>query len=138
LRVTRLIDESASLSPTSYDAQRQTASGGTRLWLEARTSWQLDRALFASEEIRIERLRFLSAREDTRVARETLGLLLSWQTAAVELVDQSAEASYAECRRLWLRERQLALELDLVTGGWFDRWSRRAAGRRPKVRCHHR
>ena len=30
------------------------------------------------------------------------------------------------------------LELDLVTGGWFDRWSRRAAGRRPKVRCHRR
>ena len=136
--MTRLIDENASLSPTSYDAQRQTASGGTSLWLEARTTWQLDRALFASEEIRIERLRYLSAREDQRVGREVLGLLLSWQQAAAELIDQGAELTFAECRSLWLRERQLAIELDLATGGWFNRWSRRAAGRRPQVECSPR
>lgn len=135
LRVTRLIDESASVSPTSYDAERQTATGGTSLWLEARTTWQLDRALFASEEIALERLRYAYAREEARVERDALSLLLAWQEAAAALVERPPGTSGAECRRLRLRERQLAVELDLTTGGWFDRWSRRAAGRVPRVDC---
>src|SRR5690606_33800397 len=56
LRATRLVDESSSLSPTSYDANRTTESGGTSLWLEARATFQLDRLVFADEELRILRM----------------------------------------------------------------------------------
>lgn len=135
LRVTRLIDESASLSPTSYDAERQTASGGASLWLEARTTWRLDRALFASEEIRLERLRYATARQRERIEQRALELLLAWQQAAMELLDSHRELPFAECRSLWLRERQLALELDVATAGWFERWRRRQTGGRPRAEC---
>jgi hypothetical protein len=135
LRVTRLIDESASLSPTSYDADRHTASGGTSLWLEARTTWQLDRALFASEEVRLERLWAQALRERARVSQEVLGLLLSWQQAVAELTDQGGLVDFATCRRLWLRQHQLALEVDVATGGWFSRWASRDPIRRPSMEC---
>lgn len=51
LRVTRLIGEGESLSPTEYDPERMTSTGSASLWLEARTTWRLDFALFADEEV---------------------------------------------------------------------------------------
>ncbi|RLB57700.1 MAG: hypothetical protein DRI90_17680, partial [Deltaproteobacteria bacterium] len=81
LRATRLIDESNSLSPTSYDANRITSSGGASLWLEARTTWSLDRLLFAQEEVPIERLRQKLRDDRSETASRVLDLLFSWQRA---------------------------------------------------------
>ena len=138
LRVTRLIDESSSLSPTSYDAERQTARGGTRLWLEARTTWRLDRALFADEEIRLERLRYRTSEARRRAARDVLEVLFAWQRAAVALVDLETDAAVEECRAALVHEQQLAIELDLLTGGWFSRWTLRDSSRRPQISCSGR
>ena len=135
LRVTRLIDEASALSPTSYDAARRTERGGASLWLEARTTWHLDRALFSSEEVRLERLRYQSARQRHQTSRELLALLFEWQRAAATLLDLPTEATAVECRAAQLAEQQLALELDIVTGGWFGQWARKRENRRPTSAC---
>ncbi len=133
LRVTRLVDESLSLSPTSYDPNRTTSSGGASLWLEARATWHLDRALFASEEVHIERLRAKLDQRRARHQQQVLDLLFAWQGAAVDLDDP--ELSPREWRKLWLLEQQLAAELDLATGGWFQRWLRRTERARAAELC---
>jgi hypothetical protein len=133
LRVSRLVDESASLSPTEYDAERETASGGTSLVLEARGTWMLDRAIFADQEIQIARLRQQLDEERRRVGQAVLGLLLEWQRALLGAVDQAAAPE--ACWASWLRVEQLGIELDLVTGGWFERWVRGDPARRPKPQC---
>ncbi len=129
LRATRLIDESSALSPTSYDADRVTSSGGASLWLEARATWHLDRALFASEEVRLEGLRRQLAASQQRRSAQVLKLLFAWQSAAFVLVNldpSSTQLSPLElterCGAAWLREQQLAAELDIITGGWFAGW----------------
>ncbi len=120
LRATRLIDESSSLSPTSYDAQRMTASGGTSLWLEARTTWSLDRLVFAQEEVPIERLRGKLRDDHAQTARRVLDLLFRWQRAAYRVIDPLAHPD--QCPAAWLAEQQLAAELDVATDGWLTRW----------------
>ncbi len=127
LRATRLIDESSSLSPTSYDAHRTTSSGGASLWLEARTSWSLDRLVFADEEPRIERLRNEQQRWRQRLSGEILTLLFDWQRAVHNML--SPLSGQTTCMQSWLREQQLAATLTIATGGWFRRWrQRRIAG----------
>ena len=133
LRITRLVDENASLSPTEYDAYRQTASGGASLLLEARASWQLDRALFADQELQIARLRQQLDEERRRIGREVLALLFEWQRAVWAALDPSAAVD--ACWAAWLRVEQIATELDVQTGGWFERWRGRSRARRPKPRC---
>ena len=120
LRATRLIDESSSLSPTSYDANRTTSSGGVSLWLEARTTWSLDRLLFAQEEVPIERLRHKLRDDRAETSRRALDLLFSWQRAAYAVIDPLAHPD--QCPSAWLKEQQLAAELDVETGGWLTRW----------------
>ncbi len=133
LRVTRLVDESESLAPTSYDANRTTSSGGASLWLEARASWQLDRALFATEEVRIAKLRQQLSADRSRLSERVLDLLFSWQSALVDLLDPAI--SQAKCRVAWVQEQRLAAELDLLTGGWFSRWQRRRSALPPGFPC---
>ena len=135
LRATRLIDESSSLAPTAYDPQRTTARGGSSLWLEARSTWSLDRLVFASEEVRIEKLRADRARVARKLARRVMRLLFRWQRAAVELRDPLL--GYHACWRLWLREQQLVAALDIATAGWMSRWRRRR-GYMAAVRCDER
>jgi hypothetical protein len=135
LRATRLIDESSSLSPTSYDPERRTYSGGARTWLEARTSWSLDRLFFAGDEFQAERLRHQIALVREKQAQGLVVLLSEWQRAAFDASHPSA--SQAQCRRAWLDERQLAMRIDWLTGGWLGRWRKK---RSPPVvyRCPER
>jgi hypothetical protein len=133
LRVSRLVDESASLSPTEYDAERQTSSGGTSLLLEARGTWQLDRALFGEQEVQIARLRQALDDERRRTGREALALLFEWQRAVLVALDPWVPAE--QCQAAWLKVEQLGTELDVVTGGWFERWSRQDPARRPEMQC---
>ncbi len=122
LRATRLVDESASLSPTSYDADRTTASGGTKLWLEARTTWSLDRLVFASEEVRIGKMQLRLAAAARRSKNDVLELLFAWQRAVYAMHDPAVDP--VRCVAAWLDEQQLAAQLAVETGGWFVRWRR--------------
>ena len=132
LRATRLIDENASVSPTSYDPTRTTASDGTSLWLEARATWALDRVLFRSEEVRIERLYTQRQENKQRRVQQVLRMLFRWQTAAVRLRDPAA--SYQECWAAWMHEQQAAAWLEILTDGWFSKW-RRGRGLETNVDC---
>jgi hypothetical protein len=152
LRAMRQVNETASATPTSYDPFRQTSSGGISVWLEARATWSLDRALFSEAEIRIARIERDVAEHRARLERRVLDLLFGWQAAVAERLDPSS--SFRECRHAVLHEQQLATELDFVTHGWFWRWLRsrpslpepdclaplepaRAAVARPSADAHH-
>lgn len=123
LRAAHASNESAALVPTSYDPLRQTLSGGATLWLEARATWRLDRALFAVDELRIARLAEERHRAREALERRVTELLFDWQEAVAERLDPSA--SFRECRRAEVREVQRAAELSLLTRGWFDRFRAR-------------
>jgi hypothetical protein len=126
LRAARSVNESASTVPTSYDPTRQTFSDGATLWLEARATWRLDRAIFASEELRLARLDAERQRDRERLEARLEDLLYGWQSAVAERLDPSA--SFRECRSAFVRELHLASQLDRSTRGWFSRWR---AGRPP-------
>jgi len=123
VRVARASSENAALMPTSYDPLRQTASGGTTTWLEARATWSLDRAVFGSEELRLVRHAEESRRAEDDLARRVATLLFEWQEAVAERLDPSA--SFRECRRAHVRELSRGAELDRLTNGWFERFRAR-------------
>jgi hypothetical protein len=131
LRATRLVDESTSLSPTSYDADRTTASGGVSLWLEARTTWSLDRLVFASEEVRIGQIHRQLAEASRQRNADVVEMLFAWQRAVYLMYDPSVEP--ARCLAAWLEAEQLLAQLDLATAGWFSRW--REGKTLPPVDC---
>ncbi|MCA9620653.1 MAG: hypothetical protein KC731_16635 [Myxococcales bacterium] len=119
LRATRLVDESASLSPTSYDPTRTTSSGGASLWLEARTSWRLDRLVFASEEIAIERMRRAEHARAQAKRQQVVDLLGAFLRARLKSRDPALDTQ--ACLEAVLVAEHLALQLDVVTDGWFSR-----------------
>ena len=122
LRATRLVDESTALSPTSYDADRTTARGGTSLWLEGRATWTLDRLVFADQELRSERFRAqLRDREDELTKRVT-DALIEWQQHVQLRYDPLINPD--ACLRHAIAAAGLAVRLDLLTDGWFERWRR--------------
>jgi len=123
LRATRLIDESSSLSPTSYDPRRTTSSGGASLWLEARTTWELNRLVFASEEVRIERMQHRVRDEAQDIQRRIVSTLLDWQGTRARMMQPTVHPE--QCFELWLEIQQFAISLDVDTGGWFRKWRAR-------------
>jgi hypothetical protein len=120
LRAMRLTSETAATMPTSYDPLRQTLSGGTSVWLEARATWDLGRTLFAPEELRLASLERAQQQEREHHANRVLDALYGWQAAAAERLDPSA--SFRECRKAYLHELRFAAELDRLTDRWFTRW----------------
>jgi len=119
VRVARVVDEGQSLSPTEYDPERVTASGGTSLWLEGRASFQLDRLVFASDEIAIQRLRAERARFERELTDDVLAALAGYEKARAVLDDEAADAD-AQIHA----EVDLAVwnaKLDVMTDGWFGR-----------------
>lgn len=123
LRATRLLDESASLSPTSYDPHRTTNRGGVSLWLEARTSWDLDRLLFAAEEVALVRLQRTIEHSHQQQRDALVALLLAWQRAT--WVARDPTSSHRECSEAQLDRMELALRIDLITRGWLSERQRR-------------
>jgi hypothetical protein len=122
LRATRLVDEQESLSPTEYDPTRVTATGGASLWLEARGTWSLDRLVFASDELRVDKLRFELRQERMAESRRIVALLFDWQRAAYTMYDPAIDPE--RCLAAWLTAEEHAAALDVATGGWLDRWLR--------------
>jgi hypothetical protein len=120
LRVTRLVDEAQALSPTNYDPERVTASGGASLWLEARCTWRLDRLAFADEEMALERMRHDRAEAASKLAGRVLELLFAWQRAV--LAQSAPESSPEAALAATLKAIEAQGALDVATGGWFSRW----------------
>jgi hypothetical protein len=131
VRVTRLIDESVSLSPTSYDAERTTEKGGASLWLEGRATWSLDRLVFADEEVRLSQLQQQIEERNERRAERVLELLFAWQLEVYSMHDPALDTT--KCVQAWLKQQQIGAALDVATGGWFARW--RAKKRVPEPAC---
>lgn len=120
LRATRLVDESTSLSPTSYDDDRTTASGGASLWLEARATFNLDRLVFASDELRVERMRRELAEDAEKISARVLEAIFAWQRSLHALYEPLIDP--VACTEHALLLEELAVRLDLLTDGWFGRW----------------
>ncbi len=123
LRASRTADEGQSLSPTSYDPQRITATGGTSIWLEARATWRLDRLVFTDEEVALERARAQRAEQRERLSAHVLTLLFAWQRALA--LAEAGHASPEDHLAASLRVLETEAELDLFTGGWFTTWRAR-------------
>jgi hypothetical protein len=132
LRVARVVDEGQALAPTEYDPDRVTATGGTSLWLEGRATFQLDRLVFASDELAVERLRIDRAKLERELAAEVVEALGEYERASESLSDEGADRD-ARLRA----EIELAVasaKLDVLTNGWFsenavERPGREALGR---------
>jgi hypothetical protein len=119
LRAGTSSDASLRLTPIVSDPARFTQSGGSDLWVEARLTWKLDRALFSPDEVAIERLSWNSAQARERLVRRVLDLLFEWQEAQLELVEPLL--SDEQYRKAWLSALRSAAELDVLTDGWFSR-----------------
>lgn len=112
-------DASLRFAPIASDPARVTRSGARDLWLEARLTWRLDRALFSPDEVAIERLRWNGEQARERLARRVLRLLVEWQRA--ELRRHEPLLSDEQHQRAWLDALAAAAELDVLTDGWFSR-----------------
>ncbi|MFT3768024.1 MAG: hypothetical protein QM820_21450 [Minicystis sp.] len=120
LRVLRSVDQGQTLSPTEYDANRTTATGGSSFWMEARATWRLDRLIFADEEVALERMRHERAEARAKLTSRVLKLLFEWQRA-LALADNPA-ASPEENLAARLHALEAEAEIDLLTDGWLTRW----------------
>jgi len=118
-------DESLRQNPTLADPSRYSRDGGRDLWLEARLTWRLDSAIFASDEIAIMRLRAQQREDTARLARDVLEALIDWQRARLLL---DGEAVLPEERdAAALRQFGAVARLDVLSDGWFSRYLARAS-----------
>lgn len=117
LRVLRTADDGNTLSPVSYDPNRLVMVDTIQFWAEARATWKLDRALFAEEEVTLERIRHEQAEARGRLTKEVLRLLFEWQRARAHADNPLLSAEDNLAARLKLLET--AAELDVLTDGWF-------------------
>lgn len=119
LRATRSTDQSLRLSPDDRDVTvyDYTRTGGADLLLEARATWNLDRLVFADEELAVERLRLEQARSDERLIERVLALFTSWERSRRTLAAPETEP---ELRlRAEVEQVQAEAGLDALTAGWF-------------------
>jgi hypothetical protein len=134
LRGGRSIDQSLRLSPTTSDPFRYTETGGADLFFEARLSWELDRLVFSSSELSIERLRRQRGQDARDLIEDVLDDLFAWQRARLRIADPAAGPLEREVAIIEALEA--AVRLDILTGGWFSEQleREREAGRVEQVR----
>ena len=118
-RVTRNTDQSLRLSPTIDDPYNYSTVGGAGLWLEGRLIWHLDRLVFNTHELGIERLRLDHADRTGRLVSKVLATLFAWQRAALRARDPNADEE--DRAQAELAEAEAAIMLDELTAGWFSR-----------------
>lgn len=126
LRGMRTTDSAVRFTPTDTDPYRATESGSAAYLVEARFVWRLGRALFADEEVSIERLRV--DRDDARraLAGKVLVAFFEWRRAREVVRD--ASLSSAEHLAAEVRADEAAATLDVLTDGWFSSAFEGAAG----------
>lgn len=125
LRVAHVVDEDQALSPTEYDPERVTASGGTSLWFEGRATFRLDRLVFADDEIAIERLRADRAKLEQNLAEDVLRTFEIWQRAEAALASELTEPEQRD--KAEIDAAVAEARLDAWTDGWFSRASSKLA-----------
>lgn len=128
LRAMRSQDESARVD-TLPDERRVTGTLGADLWLEARLTWRLDRALYHDDEPRLERLRLDVHEARAKVAGRALDALFRWQRARLEehfgalgIGPDGRGAPTREALEARARVDEAELILDTLTNGWFSAW----------------
>jgi hypothetical protein len=117
LRAQRNTDQALRWAPTSDDPYRVTQADGAGTTLEASATFRLDRLLFNRDEIATERLRQQAGSEHLKVEQRVLAALLGLYRAR----ERACWPGVDEQQRLEQRLRliELAVELDVVTAGWF-------------------
>jgi hypothetical protein len=117
LRAVRNTDQALRLTPVTDDPYRVTQADGAGTVLEASVTFRLDRLVFASAELVVERLRQQAGEErlelERRVTTTLLALLRARSLACLDGVSEEAHALQV------ITLLQLFTELDLLTGGWF-------------------
>jgi hypothetical protein len=108
---TRTTTFTASDSTTLYDAL------GTRLALEVRLTWRLDRLVYSGDETALERIRLERHEARARLASRTLEALFAWARARVDAGE--ATPGSREALEARLRVVEARATLDVLTGGWF-------------------
>jgi hypothetical protein len=115
LRASRGIDAQARVD-TDYDTERFADTSSTNVWLEARLTWRLDRAVFADEEIQVERLLHDRRELRLRIANKVLEAVSRWlqaKSALVNIVDHETRVAAV------VRIEDTEATLDALTDGWF-------------------
>ncbi len=123
LRGGRTTDQNLRYSPTIDDPRRYTQSGGATYYMEARATWRLGKAVFAADEVRIERIRRQHGAARLRVIERALGYLFAWYRAGVRL--RAPDLLPEERLAARLDRIEAAARLDVLTDGWFGRHTRR-------------
>jgi len=117
LRVARVVDEDQSLSPTEYDPERITASGGSSVWIEGRATFRLERLVFADDEVALEKMRGERQKLEREIADDVLKSFAVWQRASGSLATPDPDD---ETRAKLDIERVVEeTRLDVLTNGWF-------------------
>jgi hypothetical protein len=105
LRVARVVDEDQSLSPTEYDPERITASGGSSVWIEGRATFRLERLVFADEEVALEKMRGERRKLEREIADDVLKSFAVWQRASSALatsdIDDETRTKLDESSGWW-------------------------------------
>lgn len=117
VRVARNTDASLRLSPTADDPYNYSSAGGIGWWVEGRLTWRLDRLVFDTHEVHIERIRMEHAERVGRFVSKVLATLFAWQRAAFRAEDPKATSEEQEQAELARAEAEILL--DQLTGGWF-------------------
>jgi hypothetical protein len=117
-RVSRNSDKALRWIPSTDDPYRITQADGTGLVLEGSMTFRLDRLIFASEELAVERLRQDAGdarlKLESRVLDALLALFRSREQACLE------DGNAPERPQKVLQVLELFAELDALTAGWFS------------------
>jgi hypothetical protein len=115
-------------TPTVDDPYRYTQAGTSELALEARLTWHLDRLVFADEEVTLERLQIEHDAAERRLIDYVLERLELWQRGRVRAADPDTEPEQRESAEL--SALAAAVELDVLTDGWFSQAIGESEGQR--------
>jgi len=118
LRTYRSSGQLLRLTPTAYDPYRYTQAGTSELSIEARLTWHLDRLVFADEEVSLERLQIERDAAERRLIDYVLERLSLWQRGRVRAADPNTEPEQRDTADL--AALAAAVELDVLTDGWFS------------------
>ena len=118
VRTLRSAGQTLRLTPTSDDPYRYTQAGTSELALEARLTWHLDRLVFADEEVTIERLQHERDAAERRLIDYVLERLVLWQRGRARAADLNLDPELRQTAEL--EAIGAAVELDVLTGGWFS------------------
>jgi len=118
VRTLRSSGQLLRLTPTADDPYRYTQAGTSELTIEARLTWHLDRLVFADEEVSLERLQIERDAAERRLIDSVMERLEVWQRGRVRAADPNTDPEQRDTAEL--AAIAAAVELDVLTDGWFS------------------